>query len=144
MSLDANSNFDGSFSLPKDAPSGRYLFGFYIGEDRYTEMIYNNGEFYVSDYKKPVFDVSIEMSASGAMLGDTATLTGEATYYFGGNMPNAEYTFSVLSQDYYFNAGKYMQYQFGDTSDYFACLYWGICEYDDMLATSETGSLDEK
>lgn len=31
-------------------------------------MVYNNGEFYVSDYKKPVFAVDVSVDTSDAVL----------------------------------------------------------------------------
>jgi uncharacterized protein YfaS (alpha-2-macroglobulin family) len=64
VSLDANSNLHGSFSLPAEMPLGRYHFEFYTGEGERTSMIYTNGEFHVDAYKKPVF--SVNTSASGA------------------------------------------------------------------------------
>lgn len=137
---DANSNFHGKFVLPKQMPLGHYRFDFYAGTE--AVPVYNNGEFDVSAYKNPTFRVAISADKSDASIGDKAQLTANAEYYFGGRLVNADYTYSVLTQDYFFDAKDYREYQFGQGSEYFDCVYWGSCAYGDNLVTTATGRLD--
>ena len=81
VSLDQNANFNGEFSLPNDVPFGRYHFEFYAGSDK--TPVYNNAEFYVEAYKKPVFKVTVAVPKPDAMLGDSVDYTANAQYYFG-------------------------------------------------------------
>lgn len=140
MKPDANSNFHGQFILPKQMPLGHYHFDFYAGKD--SIPVYNNGEFDVSAYKKPTFKVNISADKNDASIGDKAQISANAEYYFGGRLVNADYTYSILTQSYFFDAKDYRDYQFGQGSNYFDCVYWGSCAYGDNLVTTSTGRLD--
>lgn len=137
---DKNANFHGQFILPKDMPLGHYHFDFYAGTE--AVPVYNNGEFDVLAYKKPTFKVNIATDKTDVSLGDTAVLSANAEYYFGGRLVSADYTYSVLAQSYFFDAQDYREYQFGKGSNYFDCIYWGACSYSDNLVTTATGRLD--
>lgn len=139
---DKNTNFNGKFLLPKEMPLGHYRFDFYAGSD--AVPVYNNGEFDVLAYKKPTFKVNISADKTGVAIGDAAHLAANAEYYFGGRLVNADYVYSVLTQSYFFDAKDYRDYQFGEGSNYFDCIYWGSCAYRDNLVTTATGRLDEK
>lgn len=142
VKLDKNSNFNGKFSLPQKMPLGHYRFDFYAGTD--LVPVYTNGEFDVSAYKKPTFKVNIAADKTNVNIGDNVKLSANAEYYFGGRLVNADYTYSVLSQSYFFNAKDYADYQFGKGSNYFDCVYWGSCAYGDNLVMSATGRLNDK
>lgn len=137
---DKNSNFNGQFVLPKEMPLGHYKFDFYAGTE--AVPVYNNGEFDVLAYKKPTFKVNISADKTDAGIGDKAQISANAEYYFGGRLVGADYTYSVLTQSYFFDAAYYREYQFGKGPDYFDCIYWGSCRYDDNLVTTATGRLD--
>lgn len=136
---DKNSNFNGQFVLPKEMPLGHYHFDFYAGTE--SIPVYNNGEFDVLAYKKPTFKVNVAIDKADASIGDSAHLTANAEYYFGGRLVSADYNYSVLSQSYFFDARDYREYQFGRGSNYFDCIYWGSCAYGDNLVTTSTGRL---
>lgn len=143
ITIDANSNFHGEFILPKTAPLGRYTFELDIPDEygnSYT--VYNNGEFFIDAYKKPVFKVSSEVPKSDVFVGDSVDIPGHAEYYFGGALGGAEYQYSLLSQNYYFNPQGYSNYTFSQGSAYSDCLYWGSCNYQDVMESSGTGTLD--
>lgn len=93
-------------------------------------------------YKKPTFKVNVTTDRNDVSLGDTASLLAQSEYYFGGSLGSADYSYSVLSQSYFFDAKDYREYQFGRGSNYFDCVYWGSCSFDDNLVTSSTGRLD--
>ena len=46
------------------------------------------------------------------MLGDSVKIDFDSQYYFGGTMGNANYTRSVVTQNYFYNAKDYADYQF--------------------------------
>lgn len=121
-------------------PFGRYHFELYTGDEK--TYVYNNGEFYVDAYKKPVFKVSVNTPNPDATFGDSVDVKANAEYYFGGKLANTDYNYSVLAQNYFFDAKDYRDYQFGRDSVYFDCLYWGSCEFSDSLQTTGTGRLD--
>lgn len=142
VTIDQKANFNGKFDLPKDMPLGRYHFEFFAGADKVP--VYNNGEFYVEAYKKPVFKVDTTIAKPDATLGDAVDLSARAEYYFGGQLVNTDYSYSVLAQNYYFNPKDYADYQFGVGYAYMDCLYWGSCNYGDELIMTSTGRLDNK
>lgn len=144
VDIDANSNMHGEFALPAGAPQGRYAFEFaaYDNSGNTTEPVYNNGEFWIESYKKPVFKVVADDPRTDVMVGDTVDIRNHAEYYFGGVLGNAEYKYSLLAQNYYFNPREYSDYHFGEGSAYMDCLYWGSCEYHDIQVASGTGKLD--
>ena len=47
-------------------------------------QVYNNGEFFIEAYKKPVFKVTAEVPKTDAMIGDKLDIKTHAEYYFGG------------------------------------------------------------
>lgn len=145
VTVDENSNFHWQFTLPDTAPLGRYAFEFYgSGSDWPMTQIYNNGEFFIEAYKKPVFKVSVETPKPDAMIGESVDIKGHAEYYFGWALGMAPYQYSVLSQSYYFDPKEYRNYRFSEGSAYMDCLYWGSCEFNDSMESNGTGILDAK
>ncbi len=143
VTIDENSNIHGTFTLPKSAPLGRYTFEFTgSGSDEPLTTVYNNGEFFIEAYKKPVFKIMTDPPKGDVMVGDAVDIHSHAEYYFGGVLPWAEYQYSILAQSYYFNPRDYSEYHFWEGSAYMDCLYWGSCEYHDTLIASGTGRLD--
>ncbi len=140
IKADKNSNFNGTFVLPKDMPLGHYHFDFYAGAD--SIPVYNNGEFDVLAYKKPTFKVNITTEKPDVSIGEKAGISANAEYYFGGRLVGADYNYSVLTQSYFFDAKDFRDYQFGKGSNYFDCVYWGSCSFGDNLVTTATGRLD--
>jgi uncharacterized protein YfaS (alpha-2-macroglobulin family) len=65
-----------------------------------------------------------------------------ATYYFGGALQQAKGERYVLSQNYFFDAKDYRDYQFGENDGYFACIQWGDCRYGDTYYTNATFTTD--
>ncbi|MDD2515797.1 MAG: MG2 domain-containing protein, partial [Candidatus Gracilibacteria bacterium] len=142
VKIDKNSNFNGKFDIPKNINLGRYNFQFYIGKDVSGEPVYNDGYFFVEEYKKPTFKVNASDPGKDAMLGDKVDIKVNPEYYFGGKVINTKYDFSVTSQNYFFDAKDYSSYQFGEGYEYFDCVYWGYCDYSDNLLTTRTGKIE--
>lgn len=84
MKTDKNSNFSGSFELPKGMKTGRYDFEILnvakTGEE--TVYVYNDGHFYVEQYVKPVFKVTASESAYHALPEEKVSVPFSAEYYF--------------------------------------------------------------
>ena len=78
--LDTNANFDGQFTLPTALPLGRYHFEYYAG--KLATPVYNDGHFFIEEYKKPTFKVNLSVDKTDAVLGDTAKVVVAPEYYF--------------------------------------------------------------
>lgn len=129
IDLDKNSNFSGKFELPKDMALWKYSFEFY--PEWSQESTYNDAKFFVEEYKKPVFKINIDWDKKDAQLWDKVNIKFNTEYYFWWRMGWAHYYKSVISQNYFFDAKDYSDYQFWDSWDNFNCNYWGYCSYDD-------------
>ncbi|MDD2908711.1 MAG: MG2 domain-containing protein [Candidatus Gracilibacteria bacterium] len=140
IKLDENSNFSGKFELPKDMNLGKYKFEFY--ESGKQDSTYNDGQFFVEEYKKPVFKININSDKKDTVIGDSIKIKFDSEYYFGGRLAGAHYSKSVLSQNYYFDAKDYSDYQFGNSGDAYNCLYWGYCSYSDNIEFSKEGDMN--
>ncbi|MBW7954842.1 hypothetical protein H3C61_03440 [Candidatus Gracilibacteria bacterium] len=143
LNLDNNSNFTGSFIIPKDFALGNFKFQFKYKnkKESYYQDIYTAGGFSVEEYKKPTFKVDIETGKNDLNIGEKTNIKISPKYYFGGKMTNTSGKYFILSQKYYFDAKEYGDYQFGENEDYFSCIYWGYCDYQDKL---NLGSVDFK
>ncbi|MDD4151618.1 MAG: MG2 domain-containing protein, partial [Candidatus Gracilibacteria bacterium] len=138
VKLDNNSNFAGEFDLSKEAGIGKYSFRFTVN----GEEIINNASFDIEEYVKPVFKVNLSQDKKDFMLGEETKIKVNPEYYFGGKVISTKGTYSVLSQNYFFDSKEYGDYQFGETNNYFDCLYWGYCSYDDNLVQVQEFNID--
>ncbi|MBP8017071.1 hypothetical protein KAZ01_03620, partial [Candidatus Gracilibacteria bacterium] len=137
--IDKNSNFNGNFSLPTNMNLGRYSFEFTV--EGKEGLIYNDGQFFVEEYKKPAFKINMEGGQKDLAIGSSIDLKISPEYYFGGKLINTKYLRSILVQDYFFDAKFYSDYQFGEGYKYFECLYWGYCDYSDNVLESGEGKI---
>ncbi|MDD3302064.1 MAG: MG2 domain-containing protein [Candidatus Gracilibacteria bacterium] len=139
VNLDKNSNFNSSFVIPKDSPLGEFSFRFSSQTNDYYK---NDAHFYIEEYRKPDFKIDVEGLESNYLLGDKFSLKILPKYYFGGNLVSTSGKYSVLSQNYFFDAKDYSDYQFGESTEYFDCIYWGFCNYSDNLSAVKGFSID--
>ena len=77
VTLDSFGGGAGEFAIPKDAKLGRY--SLQLG----TSPSICSGSFRVEEYRKPEFEVAVDMPKDAPMLGDKITATVRAKYYFG-------------------------------------------------------------
>lgn len=129
IKIDKNSNFSSKFELPKDMKLGKFMFEFYPNWSQ--ENIYNDWNFFVEEYVKPAFKINISQDKKDYVLWEKVTIDFDWEYYFGGKLPQAKYFKNILSQNYFFDAKEYSDYNFGDSSENFECLYWWYCNYQD-------------
>lgn len=135
ITIDKNSNFNGSFELPKTMSLWKYSFEFTKGTS--WESVYNDAKFFVEEYKKPVFKININWDKKEAQLWDKVNVNYNTEYYFWWRMWWAHFYSSVISQDYFFDAKWYNSYQFWDSDSIFNCNYWWYCNYNDSVEYSE-------
>lgn len=132
VKIDANSNFSGSFVIPKDSKLWNFRFEFKPKSG--YDYIYTNGFFSIEEYKKPTFKVDIESPKNDVLLWEKSSFKIVPKYYFWGKLVSTQWKYSILSQNYFFDAKEYSEYQFGDGNAYFDCVYWGYCNYSDKLS----------
>lgn len=135
VSVDKNSNFSGKFELPRDMKFGKFNFEFYPNWSQIS--VYNDWNFFVEEYKKPVFKINLNSDKKDAIIWDNVNLNFDGEYYFGWKLNWAHFYKWVLSQNYFFDAKDYSDYQFSTWYDWFNCVYWGYCDYGDETLFSE-------
>ncbi|MDD5769828.1 MAG: MG2 domain-containing protein [Candidatus Gracilibacteria bacterium] len=140
VGVDENSNFNGSFIIPKDSSLGnfRFQFSYTVDGQYYDNDIYSNGGFSIEQYRKPSFKVNIDSPKNDVSLGEKVSFKITPKYYFGGSMVNTSGKYSILTQNYFFDGKQYSDYQFGIGNNYFDCIYWGYCNYGDNLNSGAT------
>lgn len=131
ITIDNNSNFETEFVLPKDIPL--WSFSFEISDNQDNNYKVNTNWFNIQEYKKPVFKVNIEPKSSDSLAWDYANFKIMPEYYFGWKMINTSWNYSILTQNYFFDAKEFSDYNFWIGYDYFNCLYWDNCNYNDNL-----------
>lgn len=142
ISIDKNSNFNWKFELPKTMALWKYFFEFV--EDWNGESVYNDAKFFVEEYVKPVFKINMEWDKKDVVLWDSVNVKYNTEYYFWWRMWWAHYYSSIMSQNYYFDAKDYSNYQFWDSYSNFDCNYWGYCSYDDNTEFSEEWTMSSE
>lgn len=135
VTIDNNSNFNWKFELPKTMALWKYSFEF--TSDNIWEPAYNDAKFFVEEYKKPVFKINFDWNKKDVQLWDKVNIKYSTEYYFWWRMWWAHYYSSIISQNYFFDAKDYSDYQFWDSSSWYDCNYWGYCSYDDNTEFSE-------
>ncbi len=139
VQADANGNFNGSFVIPKDIALWRVSFIFNAPD----VFVKNDAYFHVEEYVKPPFKVWVSDVKTDFVLWETLKTTVTPTYYFWGKLSRATWMYSILTQNYYFDAKDFSNYQFGDDTSYFDCVYWGYCQYNDFLSGTHNFTLWE-
>lgn len=135
IKVDKNSNFTWSFVIPKDSTlwDFRFQFTYKIPWNEYDFEVYTNWWLSIEAYRKPSFKVEVESSKNDVLSWEKVNFKITPKYYFGWKMINTSWNYSILSQNYFFDGKEYSDYQFGEWSNYFDCIYWGYCNYWDKL-----------
>ena len=87
----------GEFELGEEAP-----LGYYHLQALYEEH-YFGVDFQVAEYRKPEFQVKVDLEKEEYIHGDTIEATAEATYFFGGPVANAQVRWRVMRSPFVFN-----------------------------------------
>lgn len=138
VKLDKNSNFTTSFVIPEDSTLWDFRFEFEAPVWlNYYSYVFTNWDFSIEEYRKPSFKVELETDKTDFKLWEKTSIWVNPKYYFWWKMVNTDWVYSVLSQNYFFDAKEFSDYQFWISSDYFDCLYWWYCSYSDHLEDSK-------
>lgn len=88
----------GEIKLDDNAALGDYYIIVRDELDEFSSSI----SFRLAEYKKPEYQVEVKTDQDAYLAGDNINVTGEATYYFGGPVANADVEWNLLSANYYF------------------------------------------
>jgi hypothetical protein len=121
--------FSTSFELPEDAPLGMYR----------IEVFSQSYYFDVEEYVPAAFKLEAKTDKEEYVQGDTFVLDVQADYYFGVPLDEGTVTYSVTSQDYYFD--KYTDEYFNFGGDWYYCYY---CGYGDNFLFRGQTTLNER
>ncbi|MBI5201796.1 MAG: hypothetical protein HY925_09450 [Elusimicrobia bacterium] len=93
-------NSFGSASARFTIPTGRLLGYYQLGANmsEFGRNFWGGGNFQIEEYKRPEFEVLVGESTGAWKFGKNAVVTGEAKYYFGGAVPDADVTYKVTRQ----------------------------------------------
>ncbi len=138
ITIDDNSNFSGEFIIPAEVNLWKFRFRFTGTADK--NSVRNNAFFHIEEYRKPDFKLETSESKKDFILWDSVQIQVKPEYYFGGKIINTSWKYSILTQNYFFDAKDYSDYNFWEWYKYFECVYWGYCNYRDKLI--DTSSFD--
>ncbi|MCP4536321.1 MAG: hypothetical protein GY832_04170 [Chloroflexi bacterium] len=111
---------DGTFTMSEDAALGHYSISANYDGDRSGRPEYFYTSFQVAEYRKPEFQVEVEVDRSGPLdrpeyvHGEDINVTALTTYYFGGPVADAEVRYHVLSADHFFRYQGQGRWSFRD------------------------------
>lgn len=115
-------SFHGSFVLPEGAPLGEYTVSVTVPGRSDGPNEFGGNRFRVEEYKKPEFEVAVQPTADRVRLGERATASIQARYYFGGPVADAKVTYRVhrgaYAQSYRFPRPFDFLYEHSGAGDY--------------------------
>lgn len=102
MALDGMGTFDDSLKLTKDMKLGTYVVRARVLGGRYAYWDWQNQyTFLVEEYKKPEYEVFVELDKPQYVLGDQMKVEVSAKYFFGSPVQQATVEYKVLREEYY-------------------------------------------
>jgi uncharacterized protein YfaS (alpha-2-macroglobulin family) len=111
LPLDEFGAFSGTLMLDQEASLGYYSINVELGPD-FSQSL----GFQVAEYRKPEFIVNVTPEADEVVAGDTIKVLVEADFFFGGPVSDADVTWTVLSDAYYFDYSGPGRYDFTDVN----------------------------
>lgn len=108
FSLDEYGNFSDSLELDEKASLGEYKIiahpksqNVYQNRYYYQQKDENVATFLVEEYKKPEYEVFVNLDKSQYSIGDNIKANIKAKYFFGSPVTNAEVVYKVVRQEYH-------------------------------------------
>lgn len=139
LPLNENGSFFASVKLAENAPTGSYYFSANIGDNYFSRR------FTVEEYRKPEFKIDFEGEQTEFVNKERFNTEIAASYYFGGALQNAEVSWELMTDDYYFDEYEGEWYSFSANDyDYWGCYMWGECEQKQDAIASGEGHLDNE
>ena len=124
--LDNFGTINTNFILPNDAALGNYSICV-------SDMC---SYFDVQEYVPAAFEVKLNTDKEEYISKDDVKVNIDANYYFGVPVENAEVSYTISSQNYYFDKYKEEYFRFGNF-DYRSC-YYEECYADKFILRGET------
>src|SRR5690554_174028 len=103
-------SIDGSIQLPESTSLGSFTLGANI-EGLFTNAYGSSTQFLVEEYKRPTFEVKLNMPKEEAKLDDTVSVTGNAKAFAGFPITNAQVSYTV-----YRKWNRYWRYYYAPSS----------------------------
>lgn len=128
VTLNAYGTFAFDLTLPEDAPLGGYR----------IEVLGQYGYFDVEEYVPSAFKLDLSSEEDEYIAGDTMKVALDAQYYFGVPVADAEVTYSISSQDFFFD--RYTDEYFSFGAGWYYCYY---CRHNDQYLLRKTVRTDE-
>jgi uncharacterized protein YfaS (alpha-2-macroglobulin family) len=95
LPVSAHGTVTADFALPQDAGLGYYSVGFAGG------AVIGGGSFYVEEYKKPEYQVTVKPAIQRVLQGNSIQAVIEARYFFGEPVANAKVKYVVHTTQHY-------------------------------------------
>lgn len=102
LQLSTYETVEDSFLIPEDSPTGFYRIEFSVGENFFEAFYFN-----VSEYRKPDFEVSVDLGADDILAGEDLTVEIQADYYFGLPTSNQAIIWTLYQDEMYFHLPGY-------------------------------------
>lgn len=138
LKLTSYGSFADEFSLPQGAPLGYYEIVLKIGDDTKPDQtlpaFYASAQFQVAEYRKPEFEATVTPDKVDYVNGDTINVTVDTAYFFGGPVKDANITWRVQTEDYFFSQPETLKG------------FWEFTDFDaliDRRRTSPFGRRDQ-
>ncbi|MBX0328109.1 Ig-like domain-containing protein, partial [Oscillochloris sp. ZM17-4] len=122
LELSPFGTFSADLPLSGDAPLGSYFMSAQLVGDSSYYGTY--GSFGVAEYRKPVFEISVQPDREDVLMGEPIVATATARYFAGGVLANAPLHWRLLANPYYFSADAAPGYQFENLDDAYASYRW--------------------
>ncbi len=139
LPLSPYGTFAGEIQLPEEAPPGPYAF---VVEAPELEGPVE-GYFWVAEYRRPTFQVTLTPGAEEVVRGDPLTVTVRAEYFFGGAVSNAPVRWRVTRAPYAFSPPVPGYWSWDDADDERRFFEMGQEGFDELVTEGE-GTLDER
>ena len=116
----------GTFSTDPPVSGDSSLGGYYMSAQLVGDNEYHNfsGSFNVSEYRKPVFEITVKPDHENVLMGEPIAATATARYFAGGVMANAPIHWRLLADPYYFSSDTAPSYQFENLDDAYTSYRW--------------------
>ncbi len=109
-------SFSGTFELADDAGLGFYYLDVQLPSEVRFQSEGGGIGFSVAEYRLPEFQVNVTPQLNEVVQGQTATVSVDATYFFGGSVSNADVDYTIVGEPYVFEYDGPGRYDFYDTS----------------------------
>ncbi|GAB4479570.1 MAG: Ig-like domain-containing protein [Anaerolineae bacterium] len=100
--------FEGTITLSEDAGLGYYAIQVRLGDQYFARG------FQVAEYRVPEFVVNVTPDSDQVAAGDKLTAQVAASFYFGGAVSDADLSWTLLTDRYFFTYTGPGRYSFGD------------------------------